>query len=212
MNKISTILMVAVCLLAASAFAQDFKSEVSVQGTANFTASTNDLFSSRPATTSGGFLAGYRYHLLPWFAVEGDYAYTRNTQNFLDPLNLGGLQTNVHTLTGEAVLTASGRHRVRPYGLLGVGAVMFRPTNSTANALLGVANNLGFGDSQTKPAMVYGGGVDISLTRFMALRGEYRGLLFNAPGLQVPGLNLIGLGTPGFTHMSQPSVGLVWRF
>lgn len=204
----------ALCLFAASAFAQDLRSEVSVQGTANFTKSTNDLFSPYSATRSGGFLAGYRYHLTPWFAVEGDYAYTRNTQNFFDPLTFGqGVQTNVHELTGAAVLTANGRGKVRPYFLAGGGEVLFRPTNTLSNSLLGIGNSLGFSSNQSKPAFLYGGGVDFDLTRFMALRAEYRGLVFDAPGFQVPGLGFLGgLTTPGLTHLAQPSVGLVWRF
>jgi opacity protein-like surface antigen len=203
-----------VCLFAVPAFAQDFKSEVNVQGIAVITKSTNDLFSSTgSATRSGGFLAGYRYHLNSWFAIEGDYAFTRNTQNFFDPLTLGqGVQTNIHELTAAAVITASSRHRVRPYLLAGGGGLFFRPTNSTANVLLGLGNALGLGSSQTKPAFLYGGGVDVNLTRFLALRGEYRGLVFNAPGFQIPGLSFLGLGTPGLSHMAQPSVGLVWRF
>jgi opacity protein-like surface antigen len=198
---------------AAAAIAQDSRSEISLQGTANFTNSTNDLFSSTPPTRSGGFLAGYRYHLLPWFSVEGDYAYTRNTQNFFDPTHLtSGLQTNVHELTGAFVLTPGSSHRVRPYGLLGGGAMIFRPTSAPANAVLGVVNSLGFGDSGAKPAFVYGAGLDVGITHSLAVRGEYRGLLFDAPGFSLPGLSLVGLSTPGITHMAQPSVGLVWRF
>lgn len=204
----------ALCLFAVSAFAQDLRSEVSVQGTANFTKSTNDLFTPYSATRSGGFLAGYRYHLSPWFALQGDYGYTRNTQNFFDPLTFGqGVQTNVHELTGAAVLTANNRGRVRPYFLAGGGVVLFRPTNSPSNALLGIGNSFGFSSNQTKPAFLYGGGVDFNLTRFMALRAEYRGLVFDAPGFQIPGLGFLsGLTTPGLTHLAQPSVGLVWRF
>ncbi|HSM85906.1 MAG TPA: outer membrane beta-barrel protein, partial [Candidatus Limnocylindrales bacterium] len=86
--------LAAVCLSAASAFAQELRSEVNVQGMATFTRSTNDFLSPYSATRSGGFLAGYRYHLTPWFAVQGYYGYTRNTQNFFDPFTLGaGVQT-----------------------------------------------------------------------------------------------------------------------
>ena len=206
-------LLAVLCLFATSVLAQDGRSEISVQGTANFTRSTNDLFSSSSSTTSGGFLAGYRYHLAPWLAVEGDYGYTRSRQNFFDlPDIIGGTQTNVHELTGAAVLTSGRRGRVRPYGLIGGGMLFFRPASSTVNALLGFANDLGVNSSESKPAFLYGGGVDINLTRFMALRGEYRGLVFHAPGFQIPGLSFLGLGSPGITHMAQPSVGVVWRF
>lgn len=221
-------LVAAVCLLAAAASAQnyraDFRSEISTQGTGNFISSTNDFLSSitssaaTQSTSSGGFLIGYRYHVARWFAVEGDYAFTRNTQNFFDPINLpngtvtSALKTNMHEITAAAVITGGPRHRVRPYGLLGGGAILFRPVNPTVNTVLNIANDLGFGPSETKPAFLYGVGVDISLNRFLALRAEYRGLVFSAPGFQIPGLSVLGLSTPGLTHMAQPSAGLVWRF
>ncbi len=227
-SKFLLCFMATLCLLASAASAQnyqaDFRQELSTQGTGNFTSSTNDLLSNitsannSGSTRSGGFLIGYRYHLARWFAVEGDYAFTRNTQNFLDPINLpngtltSALKTNVHEITAAAVITGGPRHRVRPYGLLGGGAIMFRPTSAPVNTILNVANDLGFGPSETKPAFLYGLGVDIGLNRFLALRAEYRGLVFSAPGFQIPGLSFLGLSTPGITHMAQPSVGLVWRF
>lgn len=213
MNWMSVSRSLAVILIfAGAALAQDSRSEVNVQGIATITQSTNSLITPYSATESGGFLAGYRYHLNRWFAVEGDYAHTRNTQNFFDPLTLGaGVQTNIHELTGEAVITTSGR-RIRPYFLAGAGGLFFRPTNSASNLLLGIGNSLGVSADQTRMAFVYGGGLDFNLTHAIALRGEYRGLVFRAPGFDIPGLSSLGLGTPGFTHMAQPSAGLVFRF
>jgi outer membrane immunogenic protein len=193
-------------LFIASGFAQDFKSEVSVQGTANLPKNSTNIDIPHDATKSGGFLIGYRYHLNAWFAVQGDYGYTRDTQKYFDPFfGETDIQANVHQLTGEAVITAPSSSRVRPYGLAGIGAVFFRPTNSLLNSFVGVGNNTG--NNQTKPAFVYGGGVDFDITRYMAFRAEYRGLVFKIPDFQLP-----GLASDNFTHLAQPSVGLVWRF
>ena len=193
-------------LFIASGIAQDYKSEVSVQGTANLPKNSDNLDIPHEATKSGGFLIGYRYHLNPWFAVQGDYGYTRDTQKYFDPfLGEADVQANIHQLMGEAVITAPSRSRVRPYALAGIGGLFFRPTNSLNNSFLGIGN--GSGNNQTKAAFVYGGGVDFDLTKFVALRAEYRGLLYKIPDFQIPGLS-----TDNFTHMAQPSVGLVWRF
>ncbi len=49
--------------------------------------------------------------------------------------------------------------------------------------------------------------MDFDLSRYVALRVEYRGFLYKIPDFQIP-----GLATDNFTHLAQPSVGLVWRF
>jgi opacity protein-like surface antigen len=193
-------------LFIASGIAQDYKSEVSVQGTANLPKNSDNLDIPHEATKSGGFLIGYRYHLNPWFAVQGDYGYTRNTQKYFDPFfGETDVQANIHQLTGEAVITAPSSSRVRPYALAGIGGLFFRPTNSLNNSFIGIGNNTG--NNQTKAAFVYGGGVDFDLTKFVALRAEYRGLVYKIPDFQLP-----GLASDNFTHMAEPSVGLVWRF
>jgi opacity protein-like surface antigen len=190
----------------ASAFAQDLKSEFSVQGTANIPKTSDNIDIPHEATKSGGFLLGYRYHLNPWFAIQGDYGYTRDTQKYFDPFfGETDIQANIHQLTGEAVITAPSSSRVRPYGLAGIGGLFFRPTNNFSNNLVGVGNNSG--NNQAKAAFVYGGGVDFDLTHYVALRAEYRGYFFKIPDFQLP-----GLASDNFTHLAQPSVGLVWRF
>ena len=199
---------------AAAGFAQDAKSEINVEGIAGITQSTNNFVIPYSATIGGGFMAGYRYHLSPLFAVEGDYGLMRNTQNFLD---IGtGISTNVQELTGAVVLGPSWNHRIRPYVLAGGGALFFRPTNSAVSSLLGIGNTIGVSVNQTSPAFLYGGGVDFGLSHSVALRAEYRGFLFRAPGLDIPGLSNIpvlgSLTSNNFTHMAQPAIGIVWRF
>jgi opacity protein-like surface antigen len=189
-----------------SGFAQDQRSEISIQGTANITKNSDNLDIPYEATKSGGFLLGYRYHLKPWFAVQGDYGYTRNTQKYFDPVfGFTGIQANVQQLTGEAVITAPTHARVRPYALAGIGGLFFRPTNSLSNSFAGVGNNTG--NNQTKAAFVYGGGVDFDIAHNVAFRAEYRGLVYKIPDFQIP-----GLASNAFTHTAQPSIGLVWRF
>jgi outer membrane immunogenic protein len=198
--------LVFIVSIAGSGVAQNLRSEVSIQGTGNITKNSDDLDIPHEATKSGGFLAGYRYHLTPWFAVQGDYGYTRNTQKYFDPVfGFTAIQANVQQLTGEAVITAPSSSRVRPYALAGVGGLFFRPTNSLNNSFVGVGNNTG--NSQAKAAFVYGGGVDFDLTRYVAFRAEYRGLVYKIPDFQIP-----GLASDAFTHTAQPSIGLVWRF
>jgi opacity protein-like surface antigen len=192
-------------LFAASGIAQDFKSEVTFQGTWNLPKNSDNIDIPHHGTDSGGFLIGYRYHLSPWFAVQGDYGYTRDTQKYFDPFfGRTDIQTNMQQLTGEAVITTPTHSRVRPYALAGIGGLFFRPTDSFNNRLVGVGDGTG---NQAKAAFVYGGGVDFDLTRFVSLRTEYRGYVYKIPDFQIS-----GLASDNFTHLAQPSIGLVWRF
>src|SRR5258706_239678 len=54
---------------------------------------------------------------------------------------------------------------------------------------------------------VYGAGVDYAFTRHISLRAEYRGYVYKAPDF-----NLAGLNTDSWTHIAQPSAGIVFRF
>jgi hypothetical protein len=65
--------LVFIVSIAGSGVAQNLRSEVSIQGTGNITKNSDDLDIPHEATKSGGFLAGYRFHLTPWFALQGDY-------------------------------------------------------------------------------------------------------------------------------------------
>jgi len=44
-------------------------------------------------------------------------------------------------------------------------------------------------------------------TRHISLRAEYRGYVYKAPDF-----NLAGLNTDSWTHIAQPSAGIVFRF
>ena len=81
-------MIAAVAMSATSALAQvEQPSQISIQGTALVTKSSNDQIPSNDATKSGGLLVGYSYQFNRWFGAEGNYGYTRNTQNFI---TLGG--------------------------------------------------------------------------------------------------------------------------
>ena len=195
-----------IALLSTSGMAQDNRSEFSVQGTIDLPHNQDNIDIPHHATDSGGFMLGYRYNFKPWLGVQGDYGYTRDTQQYFDPIfGETDIQTNLSQLTGEAVITAPTHSRVRPYALGGIGALFFRPTNSLNNNFFGIGNNTG--NNQTKAAFVYGGGVDFGINRYLALRAEYRGFLYKIPDFQIP-----GLASDNFTTLSQPSIGLVWKF
>lgn len=194
-----------ICLFITAGIAQDNRSSFSVQGMADIPQNQDNIAVPHHASDSGGVMLGYRYNFKPWFAVQGDYGYTRDTQTYFDPVfGQVDIQSGIHELTAAAVITAPPHARVRPYVLGGVGGLFFRPTNTFNNQSLGINNQTGNGSD--KGTFVFGGGVDFDISHSLAFRAEYRDYLFRIPDFQ------LGLGSNDYTNMSQPSIGVVWRF
>jgi opacity protein-like surface antigen len=190
-------------LLSLSATAQEVRSEISVQGSGFFTKDSNGQGILQQGTETGGVLAGYRYHINRWLSAEAAYGWDRDSQLFSTPGGFARIQADVHQATGGFVvnLPAWRRLRASPYVLAEGGALVFNPT-SIGRSVLGA-------ERQAVGAFVYGGGADfpIPTVRHVALRLEYRGLVYNAPNF-----GLSSLDTSTVTHTAVPSAGLVFRF
>jgi outer membrane immunogenic protein len=193
-------LFVAVAASATSAFAQvERPSQITIQGTGLFTTSLKDQAPSYDATNSGGFLAGYSYQFSRDFGVEGNYGWSRNTQNYNALNSSTSLQSDIHQATGSLVWhIRTGNPHIRPYALGGGGALVFNPTDKFA---------VPGADRQAVGTFVYGGGANFDITRKFGFRAEYRGLVYKAPDFQLNSLSI-----DKFTHLAQPSVGFYARF
>jgi opacity protein-like surface antigen len=193
-------LFVAVAVSATSAFAQvENPSQISIQGIGLFTKSLKDQDPSYGADKSGGFLAGYSYQFDRNFGVEGNYGFSRNTQNYNALNSSTSLQSDIHEATGSLVWhIRTGISHFRPYALGGGGLLVFNPTDKFV---------VPGADQQTRGTFVYGGGANFDITSKFGIRAEYRGLAFKAPDFQLNSLN-----TDKFTHLAQPSVGIYARF
>jgi len=188
-------------VIAGTAMAQEeMRSQVNLQFTGLVPKDSSGKGITDDVTKSGGLLAGYTFNLNRWAAVEGDYGYSRNTQNYSGLFGSSTVQANVHEVTGAFVLRIPvGIGKVRPYALAGTGALRFDPTSNIGNTPAAV--------SQSKAVFLYGGGANFDMTRHVGIRAEYRGLLAKVPDFTLTGLTL---GT--MTHLAQPSVGVFFRF
>ena len=186
-------------LFSTAAMAQvEQPSQVNFQGTGLFTKNSTTPSGSHSAQDSGGLLVGYSYQFSKWAGVEGNYGYTRNTQNYLGSFGQSSIRANTHEVTGSFVFHIPARIRnVRPYALAGGGALVFDPVNNLQANI----------DRQTKGTFVYGGGANFDVTRNFGIRAEYRGLVFKTPDFNVNALNLDKV-----THLAQPSIGFFVRF
>jgi opacity protein-like surface antigen len=188
-----------VLLISITAVAQEIRSEVSVQGTGFFTKDSNGNGIKNKATETGGVLVGYRYNITRWLAAEANYGYDRNTQSYIGSTSARA-QSNIHQITGSAVVKLPGFARIQPFALVGGGGLIFDPTDNAGGTFAGAT-------SQAKGTFLYGGGADYAFTRHLSLRAEYRGFVYKAPNF-----NLASLNADTWTHIAQPSAGIVYRF
>jgi len=186
-------------LFATAAMAQvEQPSQISLQGTGLFTKDSNAGSATQRATDSGGLLVGYSYQFNKWAGLEGNYGYSRNTQNYFGSFGQSGIRTDFHEVLGSFVFHIPVRvANVRPYALAGGGALIFNPVDNFTNGI----------DRQTRGAFVYGGGFNFDVTRNFGIRTEYRGLVYKSPDFTQPALNLDKV-----THLAQPSAGFYFRF
>lgn len=186
-------------LVSLNATAQEMRSEISVQGTGFFTKHTDGNGISRHATDTGGFLIGYRYNFNRWLAAEANYGYDRNTQAYFGSTP-ARVQSNIHQITGEAVVKLPGFARIQPYALAGGGALVFDPTGNAGGSFAGASE-------QTRGAFLYGVGADYVLAKHWSIRAEYRGLVYKAPASILPDWTR----TTGRTlHNHQPASSFVF--
>src|SRR4029077_19378294 len=75
--------------------------QITIQGTALVTKDTNLDSSAQRGTKSGDLLVGYSYQFNSWAGVEGNYGYTRNTQQYFGTIGQSSIQADVHEVTGS---------------------------------------------------------------------------------------------------------------
>lgn len=202
MYKVAVFTISSLLVLSLSVSAQESRSELSIQGTALFTKSTSGNSIPYSAKESGGFLGAYRHHVNKRIAIEAAYGYSLNTQKYIVSPDTLRVQSRIHQFAGSMILNlrSFSSARITPYLLVGGGAVVFAPTNNLTNSLFDI-------NSQAKGVFVYGAGADYTLTRAIAFRLEYRGLIYSPPDF--------GFGrlvTNSLTHTAMPSVGITFRF
>jgi opacity protein-like surface antigen len=202
MRKTAIIIGGLAFLLGVGAMAQESRSEISLQGTGFFTKDTSGQGTTERTTNTGGFLVGYRYNFNRWLSGEAVYGYDRNTEHFFGTGGSSRVQANVHQATGGFVvrIPTSARYRISPYVLAEGGALVFAPTGNAYGTVAGAQR-------QAAGVFAYGGGADFPLMKHIALRAEYRGLVYNAPDFGLTTLN-----TNTITHTAEPSAGVVFRF
>lgn len=152
------------------------------------------------STRSGGIQAGYSYQFNKWTGAELGYGQSRFTEGYSGDLGTSSVQSELRQATTDFVFHIPDRmSRIHPYAVVGVGALQFIPT--------GNANNLAGAASEARSAFIYGGGADIDISKRVGIRADYRGFKLKSPDFELPELT-----TNTQTHISEPSIGVYFRF
>ena len=173
--------------------------QIGLQGTGFFTTSSSGQFTRQQVSESGGFLVSFRYNLTRWISADGVYGRNRVTERYFTPA-VSRIQADAHQVTGGFVVNLPFIPRLKPYLLAEGGAILFDPTGARFSSVARAQR-------QAEGTFSYGGGVDYPLFKFVSLRAEYRGLVYNSPDFNIHRLN-----DNSIVHTAQPSAGVVLRF
>lgn len=172
---------------------------LSVYGAFTGTTSANGATQS-PANSAGGIVE-LRHLANPILGFEGTYSFNRANQAYTCGVSCGNIseatvKADAHEVTVDWVPSVKVLG-VRPFGVLGVGALFHVPQSSDTSVPT---------KTDTKAVYVYGAGLDWPVIPHFGLRLQYRGNLYKAP-------DVTGLFTSldKFTHTAEPMIGVYFR-
>lgn len=177
--------------------------DVGLNGVGLFAKQTNGNGTVQIPTNNVGFLATARFRFVKKSSLEVNWGHGDDSQKYVTSALQYRIPTTISEFTAAYVFTPMETKRFKPFLLVGGGGLVFNPNNT----LIGGNPQAVEGVRQTRPAVLYGGGVDYHLISFLSLRLQYRGLFYSPPDFQ-----LSGLFTGGRGHMAEPGIGLVIRF
>jgi outer membrane immunogenic protein len=154
-------------------------------------------------TNSAALVASFRYRFNPVHSVEFNYASTRDSQVFTTGVNQFRIMSKVSEYSFAYVLNIFPRRKFEPFLFGGAGALAFTPGNTYINTYpVSVLVS-----KQTELAFLYGAGVDYRVVSHIAVRCQYRGLVYKAPDFAGPNFLTSAKGA-----LAEPSIGVVFRF
>jgi outer membrane immunogenic protein len=199
-------LIAIVFALASFAAAQEverFNFSIGGSGVFSKTSTSPDGSLTLKPTSSGALIGTFRWRLNHLHGLEVNIGHTMNSQVFALPPNNYRVATGITEFTGAYVLSPMKTARWEPFLLGGGGALRFNPGNTYINGLLS-----SFPVTQQRAlAFLYGGGTDYHLWKFLALRLQYRGVIYKTPNFGQPNLVIHAKG-----HLAEPGVGIVIKF
>jgi outer membrane immunogenic protein len=190
-------------LLAAPAFAQESRQDISASGSGIIPPFAAGNAVQLHATVGWGGLISYRYDVTPHGALELNYQYTQNTQHYIFPSGNYHIHDRMQEISGAYVYSFNYKN-FNPFLEAGIAGIIFSPINdSGTNALLtGLGQNTNIGG-------LYGAGIAYEISPSFDIRAEYRGLIVKTPTFNYPGNDL---RTNVYYNIYDPVIGVAYHF
>ncbi len=171
---------------------------------------------SQSSSSSVGGLFTFHQAFKPYLGYNVNFSYSQFKQDFsvlggtisrngpLPPTitgysDVGSLNTRMYELTASYAFEGPRFKRFRTFGQCGGGALFFQPISAY------------FAKEETRPAMVFGTGVEYSVSPHLSVRAEYRGLLYESPEYQIASSGSYPQQRL-YTVTNVPAMSLVYRF
>lgn len=153
-----------------------------------------------PANSAGGIFE-LRHLANPILGFEGTYSFNRANTTYNCGVSCGNISTatvkaDAHEVTLDWVPSVKVLG-IRPFGVLGVGALFHVPQNSPSAFDT---------KTDTKAVYVYGAGLDWPVVPHFGLRLQYRGNLYKQPDV-----TSLFTSADKFTHTAEPMIGIYFR-
>jgi opacity protein-like surface antigen len=196
-----TMLLGVLMLLAARAYAQESRQDVSLSGTGILGPTIHGAANVQQSMTGAlGALLSYRYMLTPRSALEANYSFAQDQQKYVTSFQPF---PRVHSRQQElsvAYVYSMTFKRFNPFAEIGIGTMIFTPVLDNKTTLLGTKTTKDVGG-------IAGAGLAYELTPSFDIRLEYRGFLGKTPSFGESSYT-----TDRYEWISMPAVGVAYHF
>lgn len=186
-------------LSAAAGVAQESRQDASVSATGTFAPQVNGNGVQMNTQPFLGFLGSYRYMLTPRSALEVNYSFTQNQQNYVTSFLTGQIHQRQQELSAAYVYNMNFKN-FNPFLEGGVAGMFFSPIRDFQTTSLDAKRSTNIG-------ALFGAGVAYELSPSFDIRVEYRGIVVKAPNF-----GLDNFKTNRYEVISMPALGVAYHF
>ncbi len=154
-------------------------------------------------TAGGGELFTVRYRFNHTHGIAVNIGHASNSQVFSIPPDTFRVKTAITEFSAAYVLSPFHAGRLDPFVFAGGGILHFGAGSQYIDGTLSP-----FGaTTRSALTLLYGGGADVRVWKMLAVRVQYRGLIY-----KVPDFSQTRLFTGAYGNLSEPTAGLVFKF